>query len=292
MTTQPSKNRRAAFTHRPYPKRHGQCPITKHQDMFSPLTKNQIDVWLLPIDGWNFTELGDSLINNLLSKQEQLRFGRFRPVTKKAEFLASRLLLRHLLTNYTGYNPSETEAIPDDMGRPFWEQAGNNIDLFFSLSHTKNMICCALSRNKEIGCDVESLQPRKYQENLTDRVFSKKEQKFYRELPTTTSVEFFYRSWTLKEAFAKALGQGLRIPFTSLSYTYLATNSGTFRVSPKHLGNNWTTVPYCFQSSIPIPGYALGIATPLTSPAINIIFAQLRSEEITSQDVRGNATQS
>jgi len=248
--------------------------------MFSSLKKNQIDVWLLPIEGWDSTELGDSLINNLLSKQEQLRFGRFRPATKKTEFIASRLLLRHLLTQYTECDPSETEAIPDDMGRPFWIETGNNIDLFFSLSHTKNMICCALSRNSEIGCDIESLQPRKYQENLTERVFSKKEQKFYRELPATTSVEFFYRSWTLKEAFVKALGQGLRIPFTSLSFTSMATDSVAFRVSPKHLGNNWTTVPYCFQSSVPIPGYALGIATPIASASINMFYARLTGETL------------
>lgn len=248
--------------------------------MLSPLTKNQIDVWLLPIDEWDFSELGDSQINNLLSKQEQLRFLRFRPATKKAEFLASRLLLRHLLTKYTDCDPSETEAIPDDKGRPFWEEAGNNVDLFFSLSHTKNMICCALSRNKEIGCDIESLQPRKYQNDLTERVFSKKEQKFYRELTATTSVEFFYRSWTLKEAFAKALGQGLRIPFTSLSFTYMATDSETFRVSPKDLGNNWTTVPYSFQSSVPSPGYALGLATPIASATINMCYAQLTGETL------------
>ena len=83
-----------------------------------------------------------------------------------------------------------------------------------------------------------------------------------------------------KEAFAKALGQGLRIPFTSLSFTYMATDSETFRVSPKHLGNNWTTVPYCFQSSVPIPGYALGIATPIASASINMFYTQLTGETL------------
>lgn len=248
--------------------------------MFSLLKKNQIDVWLLPIDGWDFTELGDSLINNLLSEKEQLRFGRYRPATKKAEFIASRLLLRHLLKKYTECETCQTEAIPDDMGRPFWIEDGEKIDLFFSLSHTKNMICCALSRNKEIGCDIESLQPRKYQEKLTEQVFSKKEQTFYRELPTATRSEFFYRSWTLKEAFIKALGQGLRIPLTSLSFTYRATDHGIFTVSPKHLGNNWTTSPYGFQSSLPAPGYALGIATPIASATINILDARLTGETV------------
>ena len=249
-------------------------------NMFSPLQKNQIDVWLLPIDRWDFTELRESLINNLLSEKEQVRFGRYRPATKKAEFIASRLLLRHLLKNYTKCNASTTEAIPDDMGRPFWFEDGEKIDLFFSLSHTKNMICCAISRNKEIGCDIESLQPRKYQEELTKRVFSRKEQTFYRELPTATRSEFFYRSWTLKEAFTKALGQGLRIPLTSLSFTYRATGQGPFTVSPKHLGNKWTTVPYSFQSSLPAPDYALGIATPIASATINTYYAGLNKDSL------------
>lgn len=248
--------------------------------MFSPLKKNQIDVWLLPIEGWCFTELGDNQLNSLLSEKEQLRFERYRPLTKKAEFIASRLLLRHLLKTYTECDISQIEAIPDDMGRPFWIENGEKIDLFFSLSHTKNMICCALSHNKEIGCDIESLQPRKYQEKLTEQVFSKKEQAFYKELPTATRSEFFYRSWTLKESFIKALGQGLRIPLTSLSFTYRATDHEVFIVSPKHLGNNWTTVSYGFQSSLPVPGYALGIATPTPSATINILDARLNGETV------------
>lgn len=248
--------------------------------MLSPLKINHIDVWLLPINGWDYRELNDSQISNLLSQQEQLRFGRFRPETKKAEFLASRLLLRHLLAHYTECDLSETEAIPDDMGRPFWKECGKKINLFFSLSHTKNMICCALSHNKEVGCDIESLQPRKYQEDLTQRVFSQKEQTHYRELSTATKREFFYRSWTLKEAFVKALGQGLRIPLTSLSFTYMATNGGTFHVSPKYLGDNCTTIPYCFQSSIPAPGYALGIATPIIPATIETFHAQLIGEKL------------
>lgn len=243
--------------------------------MSSSLQKNHIDVWLLPIDGWEFTNVEERQINELLSENEQRRFQRFRPATKKAEFIASRLLLRHLLATYTGCDTLNTEAIPNDMGRPFWFEKGKSIDLFFSLSHTKNMICCTLSRHKEIGCDIESLQPRKYQEDLADKVFSKKEQLFYKELPEATQSEFFYRSWTLKEAFVKALGQGLRIPFTSLSFTYMATRNETFMVSPNKLGQNCTAVPYCFQSCLPTSGYSLGIATPLPSASINIFYAQL-----------------
>lgn len=248
--------------------------------MSPSLKQNHIDAWLLPIDDWDFKEVTESGINELLSKKEQLRFQRFRPATKKSEFIASRLLLRHLLTVYTDCDLRETEAIPDDMGRPFWFLHGKPIDLFFSLSHTRDMICCSVSRHREIGCDIESLQPRKYQQELATRVFSEREQQFYHKLPRLAQSEFFYRSWTLKEAFIKALGQGLRVPLTSLSFTHRAAHGGNFMVSPDHLGDNWTTVPYCFHSSLIAPCYSFGIATPLQAPGINMITAQLTGKTL------------
>jgi 4'-phosphopantetheinyl transferase len=151
--------------------------------MNSQLQNNQIDVWLLPIAGWNVEDLSGHTISHLLSEKEQTRFQRFKPKSKKAEFIASRILLRHLLCTYTNSNTAETEAIPDEMGRPFWFEKDTQVDLFFSLSHTKEMICCAVSREREIGCDIESSQPRKYEHDLTERVFSRKELNYYTNLP-------------------------------------------------------------------------------------------------------------
>lgn len=246
--------------------------------MIQQLLQKHIDVWLLPITGWSHEDLPYEVIDQLLTENELKRYERFRPISKKAEFIASRLLLRHLLRKYTDCDTSQTEAIPDEMGRPFWFENSVPLDIFFSLSHTKDMICCAISKHREIGCDVESLQPRKYEIDLTERVFSTREQQFYKNLPEQQRSEFFYRSWTLKESFIKAVGQGLRVPLQSLSFTYSAETDTTFKVAPKDLGDNWTTTPYTFKSCIPAPGYSLGIATPLISPTINLIKSKLDGE--------------
>jgi 4'-phosphopantetheinyl transferase len=249
--------------------------------MIPTLSPNHIDVWLLPIDGWDPMQLDQGKISLLLSEKEYCRFQRFRPLSKKAEFIAARLLLRHLLLSYTSCNIVQTEAIPDEMGRPFWYEKGAPLALFFSLSHTKNLICCALSHHREIGCDVESLAPRKYERDLTDKVMSDEELQFYRQLHPQDQSTFFYRSWTLKEAFVKALGQGLRIPFTALSFTHMATIQDTFTVLPENLGKTYTKSPYCFKSCQPNAAYSLGVATPLVSANINLIHAQLTGEKIT-----------
>ncbi len=244
------------------------------------LATKDIEVWLLPISDWTHQDLSIPTIEELLSPEEHKRFTRFRPISKKDEFVAARILLRHLLRTYTQCNVTRTEAIPDDMGRPYWFEDDSPIDLFFSLSHTKNMVSCAVSRNREIGCDIESLQPRKYERDLTERVFSNKEKQHYQNLPGHLRSEFFYRSWTLKEAFIKAVGQGLRVPLTSLSFTYLVGGATTFTVSPKHLGDNWTTAPYYFKSAIPAPGYSLAIASPISAPIVRTVQSQITGENI------------
>lgn len=244
------------------------------------LETKDIDTWLLPISDWTHQDLSEAIIEELLSTDELKRFNRFRPISKKDEFVASRLLLRHLLHRYTQCDIKKTEAIPDEMGRPFWVEDGKPIDLFFSLSHTRNMICCTVSRTREIGCDIESLQPRKYERDLTERVFSKKEIQHYQNLPEHARSEFFYRSWTLKEAFIKAVGQGLRVPLTSLSFTYLVDSGTTFTVAPKHLGGSWTTTPYFFKSAIPAPGYSLAIASPISAPIVRTVQNQIIGKNI------------
>lgn len=245
--------------------------------MIAPLADNEVATFLLPITNWDYSSLTQGQISNLLSPSEEARFRRFRPQSKKNEFIASRLLLRFLLRRYTACNTAQTEAIADEMGRPFWYENGIPLALFFSLSHTKNLICCALSRCRETGCDIESLERRKYQGDLTERVMSEEELRVYHQLPVDKQSDFFYRSWTLKEAYVKAVGQGMRIPFTSLSFTYEVLKRESFTVTPKQIAQEPETPPFSMLSKIPLPGYSLGLATSIIAPEISEHFVKLES---------------
>lgn len=247
--------------------------------MIAPLAENRIETFLLPITNWDFSHLPPSKISTLLSPSEKERFQRFRPQSKKNEFIASRLLLRFLLASYTDCDIDQTEAIPDEMGRPFWFENGAPVTLYFSLSHTKNLICCTISKCRETGCDIESLERRKYQGDLTKRVMSKEELSVYHHLPAEKQSVFFYRSWTLKEAYVKAVGQGMRISFTSLSFTSKALQQETFTVAPKQLGRK-DGMAFTVMSTLPIPDYSLGIATSIKEPEIHVQFLSLTGSDI------------
>lgn len=178
-----------------------------------------VELWVLPVPSHTATLLAAPQVKNLLTASELERFSRFKVDSKKIEFLVSRILLHHLAAIYTGHKTGELDTLADEKGRPFWFSNGKKIPLFFSLSHTKSMVCCAVSRNEKVGVDVELLRLRKYIAELTKKVFSEEEKEVYVSLPKRKQLPFFYGSWTLKEACVKALGEGLRIPLTSLSFT-------------------------------------------------------------------------
>lgn len=240
-----------------------------------------IDLWLLPMPEDCTTLLADKRINLLLDTKEQQRFSRFKVDSKRQEFLASRLLLQHILRCRSSYSKSNISTIPDDMGRPFFYLGDEKIRLYFSLSHTKGFILCASSAIAEIGCDIEHVRMRKYLSELTKMVFSEPERRHYNSLLETERLHFFYKSWTLKEAYVKAMGQGLRIPLTSLSFTQQlhSTDSATICVAPDS-GNKNSSSCWFFHTFCPASSYICSLATSISAPKLSFHHLLLEDGEI------------
>jgi 4'-phosphopantetheinyl transferase len=234
------------------------------------LHRNQVDLWVLPLSTVSARSFSTMERATLLSDTEKNRYDHFKIDSKKEEFLSSRLLLRFLLTRYSKMGAEGVEAIPDTMGRPFWMRGRERIPLYFSLSHTRGMICCAIADCAETGCDVEQDRPRKYEKELSRKVFSEQEADCYHHLAEGKQREFFYRSWTLKEAFVKAMGKGLRIPLTSLSFTHTvpldtrtSVESSDLNLAPGE--NNWTFLSVKIHTN-----YIFSCATSKQNPEITL----------------------
>lgn len=244
------------------------------------LDPQQVAIWVVPVEGILNQSKNLQEIEPLLTNQELERYRRFKVDNKREEFLASRLLLSHLLSVYTCFDPSEIEAVPDQMGRPFWYHKGDRISLFFSLSHTRGMVSCAVSNACETGCDIELLRYRKYEKELTKKVFSKTEMTLYNTLSPEAQHIFFYRSWTLKEAFVKAVGEGLRIPLTNLSFTDTVKPDSVVRIQGVHLNNIDPNERWSFLTINLATNYHLSCATQIEKPEITIKKAALNGLKI------------
>ena len=98
-----------------------------------------------------------------------------------------------------------------EYGKPYLPQLP---DFHFSLSHSGNMALCAVS-DEEVGCDIEL--PRGYDPAIARRFFHPAEQEWLFSHPEAEQSDAFFRLWTCKESFVKALGLGLSLGLDSFA---------------------------------------------------------------------------
>ena len=101
-------------------------------------------------------------------------------------------------------------------------------NVFFNLSHSKDMAMCAIS-SKEIGCDIQVKLDNSLE--IADRFFNKEEVDLIGQKETLEEKkDLFYRLWTLKESYSKALGLGLNIGLAEFN---IQLNNDNISVSTK-----------------------------------------------------------
>lgn len=88
-------------------------------------------------------------------------------------------------------------------------------EIHFNISHSGNVAACVLGA-KPLGIDVEVI--RQAREPVIRRVLAKKEQDYLAQVPKEIRDREFFRFWTLKESYGKALGLGLSLDFTAVEF--------------------------------------------------------------------------
>ncbi|MGW0969429.1 4'-phosphopantetheinyl transferase superfamily protein [Streptomyces sp. NPDC002516] len=117
-------------------------------------------------------------------------------------------------------------------GRPVLRGLG--ADLQVSLTHTDELIAVGVSRSGPIGVDAEPAARRISFEALREHVCTAGEARLLAALPEEERTGAFLRLWTLKEAYAKALGHGMRRRFSAIGFEWNAT--GTPRLADDTAG--------------------------------------------------------
>ena len=139
-------------------------------------------------------------------KKRALRFGLERP---RQDFVLTRGVLRWLLARYLGSTPQHVRLCHAPQGKPFL--AGES-DLCFNVSHTDGLALLAFVRGRAIGVDIEQQNRKVEAEQLAERFFSKRERDDLKRLHGDELRAAFFRCWTRKEAYIKAIGEGLSLP--------------------------------------------------------------------------------
>lgn len=123
-------------------------------------------------------------------------------------------LLRECLRSYN-IDYTEDMLTYGDHGKPALDGYSG---ICFNLSHSDGIAACILSE-KECGIDCERVL--EYRPNVAKRVFTPSEQALLEAAHESERDLLFFRLWTLKEAFVKAVGKGISYPMSSVGFSFV-----------------------------------------------------------------------
>lgn len=177
------------------------------------LRPGEVHLWITDLSSQIDTRLLN-LYLSVLSYEEQRRYGRFRFEEHRRQFLVSHALVRWSLSQYADTPPECWQFTMNKYGRPklFLHRPVPPLRIRFNLSHTSSTAVVAVTRDQDIGVDIETIAVRNSFLDIARRYFSPKEAEALCSLPRSEQNERFFQYWTLKEAFVKAKGMGLFFP--------------------------------------------------------------------------------
>jgi len=180
------------------------------------LKPHAVDLWRLKLP-LSAEEL--ALCRSYLTSKEQEQADRFYFERDRVRFLAARGILRRILTVYLGGSPKGLKFEYSHYGKPSLPDASNPEQLEFNYSHSHELVVYAFTLKHPIGVDVEYHRERVSFEEIIQRNFSEQERQAWQSVPVAQRKEAFFHGWTRKEAFIKAVGQGLSYPLDQFSIT-------------------------------------------------------------------------
>lgn len=216
------------------------------------LGQAEVHIWYIQLEAL-LAELPQ--LSQCLSRDERERADRLRFEHLRSRFILSRAALRYLLAPYLNRAPQGLLFDYHPRGKPYLVDEPT---FAFNLSHSENLAVYCFAWQHPLGIDVEYLRD---VEGLTiaERYFSPSETNTLRTLAPTQQQRAFFRYWTCKEAYLKAVGTGL---IDALGQVELM-------LSPTHpaqlvrlAGDEQQAQRWALQEFVPARGYVGAIALP------------------------------
>ena len=118
----------------------------------------------------------------------------------------ARTTLREVLGRYLDRRAAEIEVEAGDRGKP---RLPGDERLRFNLSHSGEIVAVAVALDREVGIDVERIDPSRDVLKLAPRALAPVDAEALAAAPPEERASLFHQAWARREAVAKCLGVGL-----------------------------------------------------------------------------------
>ena len=189
----------------------------------------------------------------VLAKDERQKATDLLFADDQKRFVVSRGVLRVLLGRYLRAQPDSLVFGYNPHGKPFLVGTAG---VRFSVSHSHGLVLLAFVRDRAIGVDIEHLREDLGLDEIASRHFATREVATLRSLPNSVRKEAFFACWTRKEAFAKAKGRGLTLPFNRFEVTLTPGEPAMLLDVEEDIREPFR---WAMQELIPGPGYAAAL---------------------------------
>jgi 4'-phosphopantetheinyl transferase len=172
-----------------------------------------IHVWCV---GTDVSPTVAAQFEHLLAPEEKRRAARFRFHHLQCSFVVARGALRVLLGRYLRVHPASIQFNHGPKGKP---AVTGSSPVEFNASRSGALALFAFTVGCEIGVDLEQVHSLSDAQSIADRFFCSDEAADLMSLPSNERERAFFLCWTRKEAYVKAIGDGLSSPLDAFRVT-------------------------------------------------------------------------
>jgi 4'-phosphopantetheinyl transferase len=187
------------------------------------------------------------MLERVLAPEEIARAQQFSFSHLRASFILVRGALRILLGRYLHIHPNSIRFIYGSKGKPYLEPI---FPFHFNMTHSGNLAAIAITSDCPVGMDLERIRPLSEIQQIASHFFCAEETAEMMSLPDEERESAFFRCWTRKEAYIKAIGEGLYTPLDSFRVTLQPNTSARLVHIEKDTSaaDEWTLHDLCLAS--------------------------------------------
>ena len=253
-------------------------PSFKTPPLTPQLSRDELHIWLASLDQ-PVRDLPRH--TRALSTEERRRADSYSFALDSRRFISRRWILRGILGCYLGADPSELALRYGKNGKPELCDVLARSSLNFSLSHSDGVGLFAFAQNRVVGVDIERVREVLEIDSIAEDFFSTREKQLIGSVCQRDKKDAFFTIWTCREAFVKALGDGLsQAPLGQRALSRVAGSLDSSGSSEQtHEESKWSVE--CFRVA---PRFAAAFC--LEGPSTRVLFWRWTDEWFQSRIAR------